>query len=68
MISCQNGIGKKRDVETQKKTIPSTEYQKTEKSIPKFNRAKPAKKPLEKEIKKKKIKAIDTLKPVVARP
>jgi len=68
LISCQNGLGKKHDAEPKKQTVPSTEYQKIEKSLPKLNRQKPIKQPVDKELKKKKSRAMDTLKPVTAIP
>lgn len=68
LISCQNGIGEKRDAPPKENVVPSTEYQKTEKSLPKLDGQKPSEKPLNKEVKKKKLKAMDTLKPVVAVP
>lgn len=67
MISCQNGTDKRPNDEPKKNTVPSSEYQKIEKSLPKLDRHKPFEKPLDKELKKKKLKAIDTLKPVVAK-
>ncbi|TMM58350.1 hypothetical protein FEE95_02660 [Maribacter algarum] len=67
-ISCQNEAGKKSDIEPNNKVFPSTEYQKTKKSVPKSERQKPVEKQLDKELKKKKLKAMDTLKPVVALP
>ncbi len=68
LISCQNGIEKKRDVEQDKNAVPSTEHQETEKSLPQLNRQRPIEKRLDKEEKKKKLKAIDTLKPITAAP
>ncbi|MEP3207885.1 MAG: hypothetical protein ABJN95_01775 [Maribacter sp.] len=66
LISCQNGISDKHEVDPKKNEIPSTDRQKSEESFPKPHRHKPIKKTLDKEVKKKKSKAIDTLKPLVA--
>ena len=68
LISCKNGVDKKSNTEQEKNTVPSTEYQKTEKSFPKLDRQKPVEKRLDKEVKKEKLKAMDTLKPVKAIP
>ncbi len=66
LMSCQNGIGDTREVAPKKNEIPATDYQKSEESFPKPSRHKPIKIPLDNEVKKKKSKAIDTLKPLVA--
>lgn len=70
LVSCQNVTGKVSSEEEKKNQAPSIESRKTEKSLPKLNQQRPTVKPQEKEVekKKKKIKAIDTLKPVVAIP
>jgi len=66
--SCQDGTKEKSGSE--KKEIQATpkESRKTEKSFPKLDLQKPTKKSLDKDMKKKKRKALDTLKPVVAAP
>lgn len=68
LISCNENSNEKHNTEPKIKSVPSTEYQKTEKSIPKLDRQKPVQKHLDKEIKKKKLKKTDTLKPIVAIP
>lgn len=68
VTSCQNGVNQEREIEPQKNRTPSTDYQKTDEGTPVFERQEPAEKPLEKEVKKAKLKTIDTLKPLVAIP
>jgi len=68
LSSCLNGVDKKQKTAPQKNENPSTEIQKREKSIPKFDSQKPVDKPMHEEIEKKKEKAIDTLKPIVTVP
>lgn len=68
MISCQNGISKKNGAQPKENIIPSAEDQKTKKTLPKLDQQKPTEKPLNKEVKKNKLKAMDTLKPIVAIP
>lgn len=68
LSSCLNGVDEKQRAAPQKSVNPSTEIQKREKSIPKFDSQKPVDRTIDEETKKKKQKAIDTLKPVVTIP
>lgn len=68
LISCQNGIDKKSNEEPKKNTVPTTNFKKIEKSTPELNRENSIQKQPEKEEKKKKLKAIDTLMPLKAIP
>ncbi|MFS4493273.1 hypothetical protein [Maribacter sp. 2308TA10-17] len=68
LSSCQNGVNEKRTGEPNKSPIPSTEYKKRGKSNPKLEQQKSIEKPVDQEAKKKKVKAMDTLKPVTAIP
>lgn len=68
LISCQNDTSNKNEVKPKKKPVPSKEYHKTEKSSPKLDVVKPVKKPYDTKVKKKKLKAIDTLKPITVIP
>ena len=67
-ISCSNKVDSKRTIEQDKNTFPSTEHQKTKKSSPQIEEQNPLKNAPSKELKKKQLKKIDTLKPVAAIP
>lgn len=68
LVSCKDSVIEKHDAEQNNTKVPSTEYQKIEKPKPNGDSQRPNEESLDKELKKKKRKAIDTLKPVVAIP
>lgn len=68
LLSCQNGVGKKRKIDTNKEKVPSIEREKIEKPIPQLQQPGRNATPFEKQVKKKRLKAIDTLKPLKAIP
>jgi len=68
LVSCLNGASDKINPSQKNKPVPSTKYQKPVKSHPKSDRKESIEKPIDKELQQKKLKGIDTLKPVVAIP
>lgn len=67
-ISCRDAIGDQPNTSPKKSNSSDTESREIEKSIDKTGRPIPVKTPINKEVKKKKIKARDTLKPIAVIP
>lgn len=67
-VSCRETIGEERNTSPQKSEIPDEESREVEKSIEKTESPNPVESPNNKDVKKKKKKVTDTLKPVTAIP
>lgn len=67
-VSCKDSVNEKHDIEQNNTKSPSTDYQKTEKPQTKRDHQIPVEKSSNKELKEKKLKKFDTLKPAVAIP
>jgi len=67
-LSCENGLKNKPDLEQQDSNIPSIEQPQSEESLRELRKQKNQEGPVKNEVKKRKLKTLDTLKPLVAIP
>jgi hypothetical protein len=68
LISCQNKQEKKKANTPNENSIPSSEHKKLEKSNPENEQQRSIKKPVDQDSNKKKLRALDTLKPITTVP
>ena len=68
LISCKDTMGEQRNSVPKENTVPSARQNNTERPASKKYIAPPAETPQHKNHKKKKSRALDTLRPVVAAP